>query len=122
MLAAILLAGCNTVSVNSFQYVGVPSYAPTVPAQVEILRAMPQRAFERLGEISAEPATPEVGNQVIEQKLKAAGARLGADAVVITSDSVQVTGAMVTGPWYGRTVQRTTGRVIVGIAIRYTGN
>lgn len=120
-LVVILLAGCSTVSVNSFQYVGTPVFSPTRPAQIQVLRALPERTFERLGEISVVPATSEVSNQKIEQALQTAAAEMGADAVVIISDSVQVTGAIVTGSLYGRTVQRTTSRVIVGIAIRYPG-
>lgn len=119
--AVLLLAGCRAVSVNSFQYVGGPAYAATVPAQVEVLRTLPARPFERLGEISAEPASNDVDNAKIEQALQNAAAKMGANAVVITSDRIEVTGAMVSGPIYGRTVQRTTGRVIVGIAIRFTG-
>ena len=46
---------------------------------------------------------------------------MGADAVVIVSDRTQVAGATITGPWYGRTIQQTTARVVVGVAIKYAG-
>ena len=74
----------------------------------------------RLGEVRAEPSSESVGVPKIEQALRTAAAKMGADAIVIVSDQTQVTGAMVTGPWYGRTIQQTTGRVIIGVAIKYT--
>jgi hypothetical protein len=120
-LGIFLLAGCNTVSVNSHQYIGGPTYAATVPDQIQILRTMPNRSLEKLGEITVSPDSDSTTNLKIEQAFQKSAAAMGANAVVITSDSEQVTGAMVTGPWYGRTVQRTTARVVVGVAIRYTG-
>jgi hypothetical protein len=47
---------------------------------------------------------------------------MGADAIVIVFDRTEITGAMINGPWFGRTVQTITGRVIVGVAIKYTGD
>ncbi len=122
LAASALLAttGCNTVSVNSFQYVGGPLYAATNPAQIQVLRVAPTRPHVRLGEVTATPFSDSVSVQKIELTLQQAAAKMGADAVVIVSDSTRVTGAYVTGPWYGRTVQQTTARVIVGVAIRYT--
>jgi ABC-type uncharacterized transport system auxiliary subunit len=117
---AVLLAGCKTVSVSSFQYVGGPNYAPTDPSQIQILRTPPTRPHVRLGEVRAVPSSDNVGGQKIEQSLRQAAAKMGANAVVIVSDSTQVTGAVITGPWYGRTLERTTERVVVGVAIRYT--
>jgi hypothetical protein len=114
------LTGCNTVSISSTQYIGGPIYAPSDPAQIQILREPPNRPNVRLGEVTAEPSSDSVPVQNIEAKLRQAAAQMGADAVVIVSDRTQVTGAMITGPWYGRTLQRTTARVIVGVAIKYT--
>ncbi len=121
LLTLLVVTGCNTVSVNSYQYVGGPAYAATPPAQVEVLRAFPTRPYVKLGEITAVPARDSVSAQKIELKLQQTAATMGADAVVITSDGNQVTGAMVTGPWYGRNVQTITSRVVVGVAIHYTG-
>ena len=50
-----------------------------------------------------------MGVQKIDAALRKAAAKMGADAVVIVSDRTQVTRAIVTGPWYARTVQQTTG-------------
>ncbi|MGO9586417.1 MAG: hypothetical protein ACLP2Y_09495 [Limisphaerales bacterium] len=123
-LAAIVIlfvvTGCNTVSINSNQYVGVQSYPPSNPAQIQILRKEPNRPNVRLGEIRAEPASENVSVQKIEESLRNAAAKMGADAIVIVLDRTEVTGAMVIGPWYGRSVQQIVGRVVVGVVIKYT--
>lgn len=122
LAAATLLVttGCNTVSISSLQYLGEPNYPPTDPNTVEILRVAPTRSNVRLGEVTAEPSSDSVPVSKIEATLQKAAAKMGANAVVIVSDRTQITGAFVTGPWYGRSLQETTGRVIVGVAIRYT--
>jgi hypothetical protein len=118
----LLTTGCNTVSIDSKQYLGLPNYAPTNPAEVQVLRKEPAEPHVQLGEIRAEPSSDDVSAQKIETALKNAAAKLGANAVVIVYDRTQVTGAMVSGPWYGRSVQQIEGRVIIGVAIRFTGN
>lgn len=118
-LASLLAGGCNTVSIDTKQYLGMPTYAPTDPATVKILREPPTRPHERLGEVMAEPTgSPSV--QQIETKMSAAAAQWGANAVVLVSDRTQLTGVMVSGPWYGRQVSDQYQRYIVGVAIRYT--
>lgn len=119
--ALFLVTGCNTVSINSHQYLGVQSCPPSNPAQIQILRQEPTRPHVQLGEVRAEPASDSVSAQKIETALRKAAAKLGADAIVIVHDRTEVTGAMVTGSWYGRSVQQIMGRVIVGVAIKYTG-
>ena len=117
--ALLAVTGCNTVSVQSKQYLGVPMYAATDPAAVQILHAQPSAPHVRLGEITVEPSgNPTVAE--IEAKLQGAAAKMGANAVVIVLDQTMVMGAVVSGPWWGRTVSPETGRVIVGVAIRYT--
>ena len=88
---------------------------------VKILRKEPTRPHVQLGEVRAEPSSDSVSAQKIELALQNAAAKMGADAVVIVYDRTQVTGAMVTGPWYGRSFQTIVGRVIIGVAIKYTG-
>lgn len=112
------LAGCSMVTVESQRYLGVPTYAPTNPAQVEILRTEPTRPHVRLGEISLEPQDhPSVAE--IEEKLRTAAAKMGADAAVIVADKTQIIGAWVTGPWFAREADPIYGRVIIAVAIRY---
>ncbi|MFO1461940.1 MAG: hypothetical protein U1G08_21370 [Verrucomicrobiota bacterium] len=117
----LLFAGCNTVSIQSKQYLGLPQYPPTDPATVQILRQIPQVPNVKIGEISAEPeGNPTV--QAIEQKLRTAAAAMGANAVVIVVDRTMVTGATVLGGpfWGGASIVPDTGRVIIGVAIRFT--
>jgi len=119
--AVFIMTGCNTVSTSQTQYLGGQTYALSDPAQIQILRATPGRPNVRLGEVTAEPSSDNVSVEKIEAALRKAAAKMGADAVVIVSDRTQVTGATITGPWYGRTIQQTTARVVVGVAIKYTG-
>ena len=116
-----VVTGCQTVSITSTQEIGGPTYPPSNPAQVQILRTAPTRPHERLGEVRAEPSSENVSAAKIEEALRKAAAKLGADAAVVVYDQTQVTGAYVTGPWYGRSIQRIEGRVVIAVAIKYTG-
>ena len=115
-----VLTGCNTVSTSTNQALGVPTYPPNPnPAMIQVMTTPPTRPHVRLGEIQAEPYSSSVTAAKITESLQKAAAKLGADAVVIVSDRNQVMGAMVTGGWYGRSVQAIDQRVIVGVAIKY---
>ena len=116
----VAVTGCKTVSTSSHQYLGGPAFAPSDAAQVQILREEPARPHVKLGEVQAQPSSSSVSNLQIEQALQKAAARMGANAVVIVADHSQVVGAMVTGPGWARSVNPISGRVIVGVAIRYT--
>jgi hypothetical protein len=123
LLGAVLLAGltsgCNTVYVSSKQYLGIANYPATDPASIQVLQTKPTAAHVRLGEITLQPQ----GNPTkakMEEKLRLAASQMGANAVVIVADQTMVFGATVMGPWWGRTVSPDVGRVIVGVAIRYT--
>jgi hypothetical protein len=114
-----VITGCQTVSVTDNQEIGGPTFAPTDPATVEILRTEPTRPHVRLGEVRAEPSSDDVGAAKIEEALRKGAAKMGANAAVVVYDHTQVTGAYVTGPWYGRSVETIQGRIIVAVAIRY---
>ena len=114
------VTGCNTVSTTSHQYLGGATYPPTDPATIQILRVEPTRPNVQLGQIQAEPSSDSVPNLQIEQALQKKAAKMGANAVVIVADRTQVMGAVVNGPLWARSVDTITGRVIVGVAIRYT--
>ena len=119
VLLAVLVSGCNTVYVSSKQYLGMPGYPLTDPATIQVLQTQPTAPHVRLGEITLQPQ----GNPTkagMEQKLRLAASKMGADAVVIVEDRTMVFGATMMGPWWGRTVSPNVGRVIVGVAIRYT--
>jgi hypothetical protein len=117
-----LLTGCNTVSINSNEYLGVQTCPPSNPAQIQILRKEPTRPHVQLGEVRAQPASDSVSAEKIEAAMREAAAKMGADAIVIVYDRTEVTGAMINGPAFGRSVQTIVGRVIVGVAIKYTGD
>jgi len=118
-VALVALTGCNTVSTSVRQDIGGPTYAPSDPAQVQILRAPPTRPHVRLGEVTAQPSSDSVPVTEIEAALRKAAAKMGADAAVVVYDKTQTTGAYVTGPWWGRQVQTIQGRVIIAVAIKY---
>ena len=118
--ALFAVTGCQTgVSVSHTQAIGVPTFPPSDPAQVVILHTEPTRPHVRLGEVQVEPASDKTPVADIEGALRSEAAKLGADAVVIVADRMQITGAYVMGPWWGRSVDTVQGRVIVGVAIKY---
>jgi hypothetical protein len=119
VVALVALTGCNTVSTSIRQDIGGPTYPPSDPAQVQILRTVPTRPHVRLGEVTAQPSSDSVPVTEIEAALRKAAAKMGADAAVVVYDKNQTTGAYVTGPWWGRQVQTIQGRVIIAVAIKY---
>ena len=118
-LSLCMLTGCQTVSTSYTQDLGTPTYPPTNPAMVQILRTEPTRAHIQIGQVRAEPSTPEMPVTKIEAALQKAAAKIGADAAVVIYDRTQNEGAMVVGGWANRTVVPIEGRVIVAIAIKY---
>ena len=115
----LLSTGCQTVSTMDTQYIGVPTFPPTNPAQVQILRTEPTRPHIRLGEVRAEPSSESVPVTKIETALQQQAAKMGADAAVVVYDHTQVVGAQVVGGYLNRSVEAIEGRVIVAVAIKY---
>jgi hypothetical protein len=119
-LAALsVLTGCQSVYTSRIQYVGEPRFAPSDPAQVQILRADPTRPYARLGEVRVQPSSLSVDITRIEEALRKEAAKLGADAVLVVYDQTEVTGTMVTGTWGIQSMVPIQGRVVVAIAIKY---
>jgi hypothetical protein len=119
-LALAALSGCTSLDSRTLPYVGAPTYPPTNPAQVELLRTPPTRAHDRLGEVSVrasvDPAPPM---EKIEGALKQRAANLGAEAVLIVHDGIQPVAVYAWGPWWSPSLSTIPGRIVVGIAIRY---
>jgi hypothetical protein len=117
---ALAMAACASAIDTTIPYVGVPTFPPTNPANVQILRQEPTKPLIRLGEItidaSIDPAPPITE---IEAKIRNDAAGLGADAAVIVVDRVQPMGAIVSGPWWGQSVDTISGRKVIAIAIKY---
>jgi hypothetical protein len=106
------------VSIRIVPLGGATPYPHTEPGIVAILHQEPSRPHAAIAEIYAEPqGSPKPS--AIEEKLREAGATLGADAVVIVADRQLVMGAIVTTTWAEQRLLATPDHVIVGIAIRY---
>jgi hypothetical protein len=119
LASTLLLTGCQTVSTSHAQDIGVPRYAATDPALVQILRTPPARAHVRVGEVRAEPSSQNVDVAKTEAALRKEAAKLGADAAVVVYDHTQIVGAQVVGGWFNRSVELTQGRIVVAIAIKH---
>ncbi len=120
-LALWLLAGCSTLNPVSIKVVplgGAPQYPPTEPGIVAILHQEPSRPHAAIAEIYAEPQGSPKPSEIAD-KLREAGAKLGADAVVIVADRQLVMGAIVTTTLAEQHILATPDHVIVGVAIRY---
>jgi hypothetical protein len=116
--AILFLFGCSYVSVQSHQYLGMPEFPATDPSSIEILHAPPARPHDRIGEITLFPEG-NPSKKEIENKLRTTAAQMGANAVVIVSDSTKEVGEYMSGPWWDRQINTEWGRVIVAVPIRY---
>jgi hypothetical protein len=80
------LAGCSTYQAHS--NVAQP-YASTNASQVQILYSPPQRPYTSIGIVSAKRYKPGWTDPTVSDaipQLQAAGAEIGADAVIIRSE------------------------------------
>ena len=119
-VALCLLGACSTIDSHTTQYVGAPHPPPSHPAWVEILRTTPTRPHDRIGEVKVDASTnPAPPVTEVEERLRTEAAKIGADAVVVVYDRVQPVGAYVSGSWWGGTVSTISGRVLIGVAIKY---
>jgi hypothetical protein len=105
-------AGCNTVSTSSIRDPGSPTFPPSDPTKVEVVRAEPTRPHVRLGEVRPVPFSTSVDVKTIETALRQEAAKLGADAVVVVEDRVQATGKMVRAASSSRSVDPVDQRII----------
>ena len=119
LAASLALCGCSTISVNTKAYLASPRCAPSDPAKVEILAAEPKQSKDRLGEIMLSVGG-NPGRERLEDKLKHAAAKLGADAVFVVYDKTHVFPVVYVDWWggpYGVTEELR--RDIVAVAIKY---
>ncbi|HVP90553.1 MAG TPA: hypothetical protein VMS75_04975 [Terriglobales bacterium] len=96
-------------------YPGTPRFAPTNPANVELLRRDPRREHIRIGEVWVKP-DPGMSRGYVEGMLREQAAAMGADAVVIVVDRVYREG-VVYNYWGGAAAYYE--RHVVGVAIRF---
>ena len=119
--AAVLVAatGCSSIPVQTHQNVAAPLYPPTNPAAVQLLREAPTQPNVKLGEIAIEPQSSSTPLAAVEAKLREAGAKLGAHAVVIVVET-KFTAATATTGWWDAQRSPDLGQVFIGVPIRYT--
>lgn len=87
-IGALLLCGCSGYQVHSNLPAGA-YVAPTSASQVQVLFSPPQRPYESIGIVSAKRYKPGWTDPSINDavpQLQAAGAQLGADAVIVRGD------------------------------------
>jgi hypothetical protein len=96
-------------------YREAPRFAPTNPANVELLRRDPKREHIRLGEVWIKPDRG-MSRAYVEGMLREQAAAMGADALVIVVDRFFREG-VVYNYWRGSVAYYELH--IVGVAIRY---
>jgi hypothetical protein len=116
LAATAVLCGCATVYENTHAYLGSPQFGPTTPEHVQIYSTEPKMAKVALGEIilSIDGNPPR---DKVEQKLKMAAAKLGADGVFIASDKTHIY-PVVYWDYWGPTSAEDWHRMVVGVAFR----
>lgn len=85
---AAVLAGCSGYQVHSNLPTGA-FISPTYASQVQVLYSPPQRAYESVGIVSAKRYKPGWTDPSLSDaipQLQAAGAQLGANAVIVRSE------------------------------------
>ena len=119
-IAALIGGVCHAqISVSTIPYPDVPVLKPTDAAKVQILRAEPARPHQKLGEITVNAAAdPTATAQQVEERLRAAAGKLGADAAVIVVDPRQPS-AVGSRSWWGTPKSRMTAGDVIAVAIRY---
>jgi hypothetical protein len=117
LILALLLTGVVACARNSGYhfYPQTPRFAPTHPAEVDLLRREPRRDHIRLGEVWIRPS-PRMNRYDVEGLLRERTARMGGDALVIVADRYFSEGVVFN---YWRGPRSVYSRQIVGIAIRY---
>ena len=114
----LALCGCASIAEQSHAYLGSARYPPTNPAAVQILPAEPRQTKERLGEI----VLSVEGNPTrerLENRLKKAGARLGADAVFVAYDQTHFIPIAYYNWWGPPWLDEDINRDIVAVAIKF---
>lgn len=83
---ACALVGCSAYQARS--NLATP-YAPTDPSRVQVLYSPPQRAYTSIGIVSANRYKPGWTDPTVSDaipQLQAAGAQIGAGAVIVRAD------------------------------------
>ena len=122
MLVTVLLfvSACGGITASTRMYPGAPSFAPTDPAMVEVLRTEPALPYVRLGEVTLS-LQGNPSQQQLSQALQKQAAQMGATAVVLVFDGSQSYGVMYSGPLWSPADPSSYGsQVLIAVAIRYS--
>jgi len=116
LLTVLLLMNISCTRRYGYRfYPDTPRFAPTHPAEVDLLRREPRRDHIQLGEVWIRPSW-RMDRFYVEGVLREKAAAMGADALVIVEDRF-FRERVVYNYWRGR--RAAYERHIVGIAIRY---
>jgi hypothetical protein len=118
-VSGLFCPGCSSVSATTRTYPDAPTFPPTDPSAVEILRSEPAVPYVRLGEITLSLQS-NPSQQDIAQSLKQQAAQMGATAVLLVYDGSQAMGVMYSGPAWAPADPTQLGQVLIAIALRYT--
>jgi starvation-inducible outer membrane lipoprotein len=113
---ALILSGCASITENTHAYLGAPQLAPANPSAVQIFTSEPKQPKIRLGEIILS-VEGNPSRQDLENRLKVAAARLGADGVFIAADQTHIF-PITYWDWWGPDYSEDWHRVIVGVAFK----
>jgi hypothetical protein len=118
-VAGLVLPACSSINVSTRTYPDAPTFAPTDPSAVEILRTDPPIPYVRLGEITLSLQS-NPSQDAIAQALKKQASLMGATAVLLVYDGSQAMGVMYSGPAWAPADPTQLGQVLIAIALRYT--
>jgi hypothetical protein len=119
LIGVLAMTGCASIYERNHAYLGSPRYPSTMPASVQILASEPDRPKVQLGEIVLTvEGSPR--RDTLENRLKKAAAKLGADAVFVVYDKTHLF-PVAYWDWWGPWSEGTySDRVIVAVAIKFT--
>jgi hypothetical protein len=115
ILALVGFSACYSYLGHRY-YLNTPSFSPTNPAHVQLLRHEPKRSHVQLGEVWIRPE-PGMSATFVENSLRDRAAAMGADALVIVVDRYFYRYYVAHYYWHSHRAYRE--RDIVGVAIRY---
>jgi hypothetical protein len=119
--AACVLGACGGISATTRMYPDAPTFAPTDPSAVEVLRSEPSIPYVRLGEVTLS-LQGNPSQDALSKALQKQAAQMGATAVVLVFDGSNSMGVMYSGPLWSPPPpdpMMQSQQVLIAVAIRY---